>query len=70
MFSLTQPEEDVKRAMKGLLRFNIAMENAVFVHVVNGLENLIHEITNSIFREIVTPALDRLIHIHVHQLKY
>lgn len=45
------------------------MEDAVFVHVINRLEHLIHEVLNSILWQVVPPALDRFVHIHVHQLK-
>lgn len=45
------------------------MKNAVFVHVINGFDHLVHIIANSGFWEVVAAALDGLVHVHVHELE-
>ena len=46
------------------------MEDAISMHVINGFEQLIHVILNTIFWEIVALALDCIIHVDVHQLEH
>jgi hypothetical protein len=46
------------------------MKDAVFVHVVYRSEHLVHEVTDSVLWQVVPSAFYRLIHIHIHQLKY
>lgn len=45
------------------------MEDAVFVHVIDRLKHLVHEVLDPILRQVVSSALDRLVHIHIHQFK-
>ena len=51
------------------LRFDVSMENAVAVHVIDGFEHLIHVILDSLLWKIVSPTFDCLIHVHVHKLE-
>ena len=37
--------------------------------MVDGLEHLVHVVLDSLLRQVVSSALDRFIHIHVHELK-
>ena len=54
---------------KDYLRLDVAMKNAISMHVVNRLEHLIHVVFYSLLWQVVTPAFDRLIHVHVHELE-
>ena len=45
------------------------MKNAVAVHVVYGLQHLVHVVLDSLLGKVVTTSLYRLIHVHVHELK-
>ena len=54
---------------KKYLRLDISVEDPVPVHVIDRLEHLIHVVFYSLLRQIVTPAFDRLIHVHVHELE-
>ena len=45
------------------------MKDAVPVHVVDGLEHLVHVVLDAGLWQVVPAALDRLIHVHVHQLE-
>lgn len=49
---------------------DISMEDAISVHMVDGLKQLVHIILDSIFRQIVSFAFNCIVHVHVHQLKY
>ena len=51
------------------LRFNIAMENTILMHMVDCLDDLIHVIAHSSFWQIVAATLNCLVQIHVHQLE-
>ena len=51
------------------LRFDVTVEDAVAVHVVYRLEHLVHVVLHSLLRQVVPPALDRLVHVHVHELE-
>jgi len=45
------------------------MKNAVFVHVVNGLDYLVHVELDSLLRQVVASALDCFVHVHIHEFK-
>merc|ERR1719265_1921088 len=45
------------------------MEDAVAVHVVKCLEQLVHVLLYLFFRKVMSPTLDCLIQIHIHELK-
>lgn len=53
-----------------MLRFDVSMEDAVLVHMIDSLEDLIHQEFDSTFGEIMPPSFYRFIHVHVHQLKH
>lgn len=46
------------------------MKNSISMHVVYRFKHLIHVVPHSLLREVVSPALDGLIKIHVHEFKY
>ena len=52
------------------LRFDVSVENAVLVHMIDGFEDLIHQESHSVLGQIVTSSLDGFIHVHVHQFEY
>ena len=52
-----------------IFRLNIAMEDAVAVHVVHRLGELIHVNLDSVFGNIMSAPANELIDIHVHELK-
>lgn len=45
------------------------MEDSVAVHVVHGFHELPHVAPNKILRQIVPPASNELINVHIHQLE-
>jgi len=45
------------------------MKNAVFVHVVNGLDYLVHVELDSLLRQVVASTLDCFVHVHIHEFK-
>ena len=45
------------------------MENAVSVHMVDRLKQLVHVVFDSVLWQVVSFAFDGVVHIHVHQLK-
>ena len=51
------------------LRFDISVEYAIPVHVIDSFKHLIHIVFDASFRQVMPSALDSLIHVHVHQLK-
>ena len=51
------------------LRLDISVENSIAMHMINWFQHLIHVILHSLLRQIVPPALDGLIHVHVHQFE-
>mmetsp|Transcript_103958 Transcript_103958/g.238005 ORF Transcript_103958/g.238005 Transcript_103958/m.238005 type:complete len:242 (-) Transcript_103958:19-744(-) len=57
------PDEDV-------LRLDITVEDAVPVHVVHCLTELVHVHLNLGLRKIMPSPPDALVHVHVHQLKH
>ena len=46
------------------------MEDAVLVHVVHGLEQLIHEVLHLVLAQVLCAALDELVDVAVHELKH
>lgn len=52
------------------LRLNVSVENAVFVHVVDGFKHLVHVKLHSLLWQVSPPAFDRFVHVHIHQLEY
>lgn len=60
---------DVVLHEQNVFRLDIPMEDSVSVHVINGLEQLIHVIFDPILGQIMAFALDCIIHIHVHELE-
>lgn len=46
------------------------MKDPVFVHVVDGLKDLIHEELDPILWQVMSASLYRLVHVHVHELKH
>ena len=46
------------------------MKDPVFVHVIDRLEDLIHEELDPILRQVVSASLYRFVHVHVHELKH
>jgi len=55
---------------KNVFRFDVAVENTVTVHVVDCFQQLVHIILHAVLRQVVPPALDGVVHIHVHEFKY
>ena len=45
------------------------MKNAVPVHVVDSLYQLVHVVLDSVLRQVVPLALDDVVHVHVHELE-
>ena len=45
------------------------MKNAVPVHVVDCLQQLVHVVLDSVLRQIVPLALDDVVHVHVHEFE-
>ena len=56
----------VRRARTHL---NVAMEDAVPVHVVHRLEQLVHVDLDPCLGKVLTAAADELIDVHVHELE-
>ena len=52
-----------------VLRLDVSVEDAVSVHVVNGLHQLVHVVLDALFRQVVPPALDSVVHVHLHELE-
>lgn len=40
------------------------------MHVIDGFEHLVHVVLDSLLWQVVPPALDCLIHIHIHKFKH
>ena len=49
--------------------FDVSVENAVLVHVIQSLQQLVHVIFNLLGIQIGLPPSDRLVQVHLHQLK-
>ena len=45
------------------------MEDAVAVHVVHGLNELVHVALHAILCHVMPPATNELVDVHVHELK-
>jgi hypothetical protein len=52
--------------VKCYLRFDITMEDAVLVHVVDRFQHLIHQVLHTVLRQVVPPSFYRFVHVHVH----
>ena len=52
------------------LRFDVSVEDAISVHVIDGLEDLIHVILDPLLGQIMPPAFDSFVHIHIHEFKH
>ena len=46
------------------------MKDAISVHVVYRLEHLVHVVLDALLWQVVPPAFDCLVHVHVHQLEH
>ena len=46
------------------------MKNTVAVHMLNRFHQLVDVVFNARLGHVISSALDRVIQIHVHQLKY
>lgn len=46
------------------------MEDSITVHVVHGFHELPHVAPHKIFCQVVPPASDELIDVHIHELKH
>lgn len=46
------------------------MKDSIAMHVVDRLEYLIHVVLDSLLRQVVSPSLDCLVHVHVHQFEH
>jgi hypothetical protein len=53
-----------------VLRLDVAVEDAVAVHVVHGLDELVHIALDALLRHVVPPPADQLVDVHVHQLEH
>lgn len=45
------------------------MKDSVSVHVVNGLDKLIHVVLYSVLGQVMSLAFDGIVHVHVHQFE-
>ena len=52
------------------LRFDVPMKDSITVHMIDGFQDLIHVILDALLWQVVSPALDGLVHVHIHQLKH
>ena len=62
-------ELDVVLHEQDVLGLDVAVEDAVAVHVVDGLQQLVHVVLHAVLGQVVALALDGVVHVHVHQLK-
>ena len=53
-----------------VLWFDVTMENAVTVHVIDSLHQLVHVVLDAFLGQVVPAALDRIVHVHLHELEY
>lgn len=49
--------------------FDVAVEDAVSMHVVDALDQLVHVILHPVLRQVVPLALDGVVHVHVHEFE-
>ena len=61
---------DLVLHQKDVLRLDVPVENAVTVHVVNGLHQLVHVVLDALLRQVVPATLDRIVHVHLHELEH
>ena len=52
-----------------VLELDVAMETTVPVHVAYRLPQLVHVVPLALFGQVLPSFLDRVVHIHLHQLK-
>ena len=52
-----------------ILGLDVPMENTIPMHMVNRLEQLVHVVFDTVLGQIVTLALDRVVHVHIHELE-
>ena len=45
------------------------MEYSVSMHVLNGLDKLVHVMLDALFRQVVRPPLNSFVHILLHELE-
>lgn len=50
----------------GHLRFYVAVENTIAVHVLDCLQQLIDVVLDTLLRQVVGAALDCLVEVHFH----
>jgi hypothetical protein len=53
-----------------VLGLDVAVEDAVAVHVVHGLHQLVHVVLQPLLPDVVPPPADELVDVHVHQLEH
>ena len=56
--------------MKAYIRFDVSVENAIPVHMLNGLQQLVDVELASVLGQVVCAALDSFIQVHLHQLEH
>jgi len=56
-------------AKKNVFWFDVSVEDSISVHVVDGLDELVHVVLDSILGQVVAFAFNCVVHIHVHQLE-
>lgn len=52
------------------LRFDVSVEDAVTVHVLDGLQQLVYIHLNTRLGQVVRPAFNCFVKIHLHQLEH
>mmetsp|Transcript_75967 Transcript_75967/g.245889 ORF Transcript_75967/g.245889 Transcript_75967/m.245889 type:complete len:257 (+) Transcript_75967:1021-1791(+) len=62
-------ELDLVVHQQQVLGLDVAVENAVAVHVVQGLQHFIHVVLDLLLGQVVASAFDGLVDIHVHELE-
>mmetsp|Transcript_32346 Transcript_32346/g.71678 ORF Transcript_32346/g.71678 Transcript_32346/m.71678 type:complete len:232 (-) Transcript_32346:217-912(-) len=60
---------DVVVKKEQVLGFDISVEDSIPVHVVQCLQGSVHIVLHLLFRQVVPPALDSFVQVHVHELK-
>jgi hypothetical protein len=56
-------------AQQNIFRLDVSVKNAVPVHVVDTLNQLVHVVLDSVFWQVVAFALNGIVHVHVHELE-
>ena len=54
---------------KNVLRLDVTMEDAVAVHVVDRLHELVHVVFDALLRQVVAASLDSIVHVHLHEFE-